>query len=143
MDKKTKIMEAAHQIRQILLDEFPERPNLQYQCKRASILFDIFCKGRGITSYPVAGHITKKDDYHHPDRGHVWNIVHLDGNKYILDITLTQFVDYLGIDIPAIIFMPLVEAKKLYSYKHDRRGKYAYEEGDVRKSLVEKVKSIL
>lgn len=132
----------ANKIRQILLEEFPNFPDLTYQCKRASILFDLYAKQQSISSYPTAGFITKQGDTNSPERGHVWNIVTIGNESYILDITLTQYQTYLELDVPPIIFMPIGEAIKRYAYCPDGYGEYRYEIWDVRKNLVEKVLQI-
>ena len=56
-----------------------------------------------------------------------------------MDITLTQFQIYLGIDIPPIVFGTLDEIYREFSYREDGRGPYPYRLDDVRPSLLQKL----
>lgn len=137
--KKEEILKYAEHVRKIILDEFPDNRNFDKQCKRASILIDLLLKKNNIPSYINAGHITKEGDTHDYDRGHVWNVVCCEDDDYILDITLTQFKDYLSYDVPVIVFTPEHIAEEKYSYVSDGYGEYEYQKEDVRKSLLEKI----
>lgn len=136
------IVRVAGQIRQILLREFPEWPNLKNQCKRAGILLDLYRKRHHSSWYPTAGFITKDLDTNDHQRGHVWTIVHHDHQQYILDVTITQFEEYLKLPVPSVVFMPWRDAQILYGYRPDGYGVYEYEVGDVRSSLIEHVNQI-
>lgn len=140
--EKEQIVKAANEIRRMLLDEFPENPTLDKQCKRATILLDMYFKRKKVKSYPTAGFITKNEDKNDHDRGHVWNIVTIEKIPYLLDVTLTQFQSYLDLKVPEILFMPYEEAREKYSYQPDGKGKYKYRNDDVRFSLVMKVNKI-
>lgn len=137
-----KIIEVSKNIRIILKNELKIDNTLKNQCKRASILFDIWCKQNKIKSYIKSGFITKDGDKNDYIRGHVWNILRIDKTNYILDLTLTQFEDYINKDIPEVLFMNEKDAKINYFYIDDLYGKYKYKKEDVRQSLIEQVLKI-
>lgn len=140
--EKHEVLKIARHIRSFLLEEFPKNQNLENQCKRASILLDMYFKKKNVESYPTAGYITVNGDTNDYNRGHVWNIIYINGARYLLDITLTQFSSYLQKEVPDIVLLPYQEALHLYSYKPDGRGKYEYQYDDVRFSLVMKVDNL-
>lgn len=142
MDKH-KILDIATKIRGFLTEEFPDNKLLKNQCKRAAILVDMYFKKEQVNSYPIAGFITKDGDTNNTSRGHVWNIVYLNDECYLLDITLTQFSQYLQKEVPDIVFLPYQEAIQGYSFKSDGKGKYEYRFDDVRLSLVAKLNSLV
>ena len=140
--EKYEILNIATKIRELLTGEFPDNQLLKNQCKRAAILLDMYFKKKQVNSYPTAGFITIDGDMNNTNRGHVWNIVYLNDGCYLLDITLTQFSQYLQKEVPDIVFLPYQEAIQSYSFKPDGKGKYAYRFDDVRLSLVAKVESL-
>jgi len=131
------IIQAAFHIRGILQTTFPERPDLAKQCKRFAILFDLYARHQGVSSYPVAGWIIRPDDLPDRNRGHVWTLVPQPDHLMVLDGTLTQFATYLEQPIPPIVWLPWSEAKRRYAYQSV--GAYHYTRNDIRSDLVEQI----
>lgn len=135
-------IQLGNQIRFMLLEEFPENPCLKNQCKRASILIDLYCKKNNISCTLLSGHINKDGDLMSRERGHVWSLITFKGETYVFDLTLVQFNAYLDRQVPPVIFSPVQEAYLLYAYKADRFGEYTYHISDIRPNLVQKLDEI-
>ncbi len=137
----SKLIECAHYIRDLLLVHFPEKTKLDKQCKRAAILFHLWCQENGIRSRIVSGHIANKQGDFTADNGHVWNKVWLNNSWYIVDSTMTQFEPLLHQKIPDIIYGEETLIYNKFPYREDGKGDYPFHRDDVRFTLIQHVLS--
>ena len=137
------IREIGREIRKLLVKEFPDSPNLEKQCKRASILFAEACKQLGIPVSILSGHISKENDNLDREKGHVWNVIQLENEPWVVDLSLTQFSSYLGHEVPSVFLVPASSKKDLYMYTPDGLGEYTYIFGDVRFNLIQSVNQLI
>lgn len=126
-------------IQDALLFFFPDEVNFRHQCKRASILFDMVAKERQLRSKIVTGEIRWKGDFPDRERKHAWNVVIIDKEPFVVDLTLQQFEVYLKKEVPSFVFGRRKEIYQHYSYQEDGLGAYRYYHGDVRKEIIDYV----
>lgn len=112
LDQVKDILDIGTEVRSSLLKEYPEKTELEGCSKIASsVIFGLLI----LKDYDVflhSGNINLDGNHHE----HNWVEVYLDGEEFILDVTLTQFVKKLGREIPDIIFAPKEEVVALYGY---------------------------
>lgn len=124
------LQEVCLYIQCVLKKEFPELRKWKGQCKRAGVMLDVYCKKQGIQRRLVSGWIHREGDTGKRERGHVWILIKLKERWYVLDLTLLQFEDYLGMSCPQIIFGPKKDIYERYSYMQDCYGTYRYNKRD-------------
>lgn len=111
------IVEVSQIVRQILVESSPDVPDLRGRCYVASVLLVNALSMLLPQSAPIAMTGWVLPDGHDKKRGqnnHGWVLVHLDGEPYFLDVTLTQFASVLGNPIPPIVLIPYEEAKNRF-----------------------------
>lgn len=94
------VLRTAQVVREVLLEAFPDRPLLEQQCKRAAMLLDIALREQGFRTSLAADYVVGPGDIPRRENGHVWVVVRLGRQPYLLDVTLTQFQAALGRPVP-------------------------------------------
>lgn len=132
------IQRIGNEIRELLIEEFPDSPSLERQCKRASILFAEVCKKLDIQVSIFSGYISNPGEAVDRERGHIWNVIQYGDDTWLVDLTLSQFSPYLGRDVADVFATSASNKEDTYMYVSDGWDEYMYHHGDVRYTLMAK-----
>lgn len=138
------ILEVAAVVRETLAADFPDRPGLRGQCRRAAILCDLMLTGLsmhlGVSSTVRVGYV--RNPHGAADRwGHHWVLArpaHSAGPAYLLDVTLTQFATAID-EVPEVVWGPYRTTMRRYGYGVSGTSLYLYEPGEVSGERVRRV----
>jgi len=139
------IRRVAKAVRAALLEDFPDRPTLFKQCKRASVLLDQVLGRRGLHVSLRTGYVLGQKGGDRGTADHTWcRLKHpQNGRPYLLDVTLTQFADLFGHAVPEIVWGEYRQISRRYGYVEDGQGNWLYDPRDFDLARVEAVEELL
>ncbi len=112
LDQVKDVLDIAEAVRRVLLQEEPENPSLaESERKACSLIFGLLL----LQEYDVfiqEGALTIKGNEHR----HQWLEVYLEGEFFVLDVTLSQWAEQYGAEIPEVVFLLKEEAIEEYGY---------------------------
>lgn len=131
LDQVKDVLDIAEAVRRALLQEAPENPSLTgCDQKASSVIFgllllreyDVFIQ-QGVLM------LDEKEYRHH------WVEVYLEGEAFVLDVTLCQWAEHLGGEIPELVFLLKEDAEEEYGYGPSED--YDWQREDAEESLWE------
>lgn len=108
LDKVKEILDIAEAVRQALVDEG--------SAKEASTAIFAFLVLKKYDVFPQEG-VLKLAGESYP---HHWLELYLDGEAFVLDVTLSQFTQLLNKKVPEVVLVPGDEASQEYGYGESR-----------------------
>lgn len=133
LDQVKDVLDIAEAVRHAWLQEEPENPSLaESERKACSLIFGLLLL-REYDVFIQEGVLEiKGDEYRHQ-----WVEIYLEGEAFVLDVTLSQWAEQYGEEIPEVVFLLKEEATEEYGYGPSEDYEWHREEAG--ESLWEKV----
>ncbi|SHK62947.1 hypothetical protein [Desulforamulus aeronauticus] len=133
LDQVKDVLDIAEVVRRALLQEQPENSSLAGSERKAcSLIFGLLLL-RDYDVFIQEGVITIKGNEHR----HQWLEVYLEGEFFVLDVTLSQWTEQYEAEIPEVVFLLKEDAIEEYGYGSSED--YEWQRDAAGKSLWNKV----